>query len=163
MKFRRAVLACLMTVVMMTGCADPTGPLPSSGVPDELLFEFGGFADESVTLELRETTVLLWRRPWDWRPGVPIDTLRVTPTDAQWREFWSAAKRAGVSRWASRYSADVIDGAGWHLRLAAGDFALESTGENSYPDSLGFGHDLEITDAFLGFRAALGNLVREPL
>ena len=163
-RLARLTLTCLALPAGTATCGDPTAPLPREGPPDELSFGFGGFAIEGVTLELQGTTVLMWRRSWDWRPGEAIDTLRVTPSADQWREFWITADAAGVQRWRARYAAEgVVDGAGWRFRLVAGAFALESTGANAYPDRLGREHELEMTEEFRALRTALGNLVGEPL
>ena len=155
----RIIVACL-SVVPLIGCSDPTAPLPREGAPDELRFSFGGFAIGDVTLELQDSSVAMW----GWTPGATIDTVRVVPNEEAWREFWSAAERAGVRRWRSRYFAEgVIDGNGWSFRLVAGDFALESTGSNAYPDALGRERELIMTDEFRLLRTALGKLVGEEL
>lgn len=160
----RIVLASLVVLTSGLACDDPTGPsLPREGPPDELRFSFGGFAIGAADIELRGTTVAMWRTPWDWQPGVAIDTVYAVPTDESWRQFWVAAERAGVHRWRSRYAANVVDGAGWALRLVAGEFALESSGENAYPDSRGREHELEMTEEFRSLRTALGNLVGEEM
>ena len=159
----RIVLASL-SFMALTRCDGPTAPLPREGAPDEFRFVYGGFTMEAVTVELEGTSVAMWRTSWDWRPGVAIDTIRSVPTEAAWREFWVAAERAGVRRWRPRYAAEgVLDGDGWTLRLAAGDFRLTSTGSNAYPDALGREHELEMTEAFQSFRSALGNLIGEDL
>jgi hypothetical protein len=157
----RIVVACL-GLVALTRCEDPNGPLPRTGLPDELRFNYGGFAVEGVTVELQGSSVAMWRTPWNWQPGVVIDTVRVVPTEDQWRAFWTAAERAGVQHWRPRYAAEgVVDGNGWSLRLVGGDFRLMSTGSNAYPDNRGGEHELEMTEAFQSFRSALGNLVGE--
>ena len=163
---RRSMLARMVSVSLAlsvgnAACHDPTAPLPDEGPPDELSFSMGGFASDAVTIEMQDEVVLMWRRPWNWRPGEAIDTLRAVPTSEQWHDFWIAAERAGVHRWRSRYEADVIDGVGWTLRLVAGDFALESTGANAYPDWRGREHELEMTAEFRSLRTALGNLAGE--
>ncbi len=160
---RPGMIGCLAIVAAIAGCEDPTAALPREGPPDELYFSYGGFSMDVVTIESQGTSVAMWIRPWDWHPGVAIDTVRTVPTAAAWRQFWIVAEDAGVHRWGSRYSADVIDGDGWELRLAAGEFALESSGSNAYPDWRGREHELEMTAEFEAFKTALGDLVGEPL
>ncbi len=139
-------------------------PLPREGQPDELRFSYGGFAIEGVTVELHGTSVAMWRTPWNWQPGVAIDTVRAVPSDDEWRQFWTAADRAGVQRWRPRYATEgVVDGSGWSLYLVAQDFRLTSTGSNAYPDGSGGEHELEMTEEFRALRTALGNLVGEEL
>lgn len=160
LRFSIAVIA----LVAMTRCEDPMAPLPREGQPDELRFSYGGFAMDAVTIELQGSSVAMWRTPWNWQPGVAIDTLRAEPTEDQWREFWSQADRAGVQRWYPRYAAEgVVDGSGWSLRLVADEFRLTSHGANAFPDQFGREHELEMTEAFQSFRTALGNLVGEDL
>jgi hypothetical protein len=125
---------------------------------------YGGFGIDIVRVELQGASVAMWRRPWDWRPGVPIDTMRAVPTDDAWREFWLAAERAGVHRWRTQYVAEgVVDGDGWALRLVTGDFDLLASGSNAFPDARGREHELEMTEEFRLLRTAIGNLVGEEL
>ena len=160
----RILTACLALLTVVAGCGDPTAPLPREGAPDELHFTYGGFGMAGVTIEARGGTVAMWRRSWDSPAGGAIDTVRSSPTADAWREFWIAAKQAGVHRWRSRYVADgVIDGNGWTLRLVAGGFALESMGSNAYPDVLGRKRDLMMTEEFRALQTALGNLVGAEL
>ena len=158
-----AIVASLTGLAGSVACHDPTAPLPSEGPPDELSFALGGFFDDAVTIELQNETVLMWRRPWDWEPGVAIDTLRATPTPEDWRAFWIAAERAGVHNWRSHYEADVVDGVGWTLRLVAGSFTLQSSGNNAYPDWRGREHELQMTAEFRSLQTALENLVAETM
>ena len=159
----RVVIASV-AIAAMTRCEAPLVPLPREGPPDELRFSYGGFAIDGVTVELQGSSVAMWRTPWNWQPGVTIDTVRAVPTEDQWREFWAAAERAGVQRWLPRYMAEgVVDGSGWSLRLAGGDFDLTSTGSNAYPDRRGVEHELEMTEEFRSLRTALGNLVGEEI
>ncbi len=158
------IVAASIAFMALTRCEAPTAPLPREGAPDELRFIYGGFAMDAVTVELEGTSIAMWRTPWDWRPGVAIDTIRSAPTADAWREFWVATERAGVQRWRPRYAAEgVVDGDGWTLRLTAGDFRLTSSGSNAYPDALGREHELEMTKEFQLFRSALGNLIGEDL
>ena len=123
----------------------------------------GGFGVTRTDVELRVDTVLLWQRPWDWRPDQPLDTLRAVPTAEAWRDFWTAMDRSGVHRWRRRYTAEgVLDGSGWSLRIAAGGQVVESHGSNAYPDRFGAEHELKLTDDFRAFLTALGELVGQP-
>lgn len=152
-------------------CDSPTpplpveeSPLPAEGPPDELVFGMGGYGIGGITIELKDEVVLMWHAPWEWTSGQTIDTVRTVPTSEKWRAFWIAADHAGVHRWRSRYTADnVADGMGWSLRLIAGDFTVESTGSNAYPDSLGGEHELEMPPEFGALLRALGNLVGQAL
>ena len=159
----RLLLACLTLAAVIAGCEDPTAPLPREGPPDELYFAYGGFGMTGVTIRADGMTVAMWRRDWDAGPGTPIDTLRVVPTADAWRQFWAVADQAGVHHWKSRYAEeDIVDGAGWTLRLAGGGFSLASSGSNAYPDWFGRKHG-GVTPEFEALMTALGNLIGEPL
>jgi hypothetical protein len=58
---------------------------------------------------------------------------------------------------------DIVDGGGWGLRLQAEGRTIESTGSNAYPDRSGREHENEVTDAFLEFVDALGDLAGQSL
>lgn len=140
-----------------------TAPLPEAGAPDALEFSVGGFGVGGSTVSLRGDTVILVRTPWGGMPGVAIDSVRVVPAPDAWRAFWAAAKHAGVAQWRARYAAEgIVDGVGWHVRIAAGGWRLESTGSNAYPDRLGREHRGEMTVDFRGFLGAIGALVGQP-
>lgn len=149
------------TLLAFVACGDSIAPLPDEGVPDELHFSIGGFAVGSSILDLRGDTVMLRRIPGT---GGTVDTLRAVPTADGWRAFWTAAERAGVVRWRERYLAeDIVDGMGWSLRLVVRGRVITSSGGNAYPDALGREHELHMTEEFLAFRAALGELVGAEL
>ena len=159
-----ALVSWLVLATVIAGCDDPTAPLPREGPPDELRFVYGGFMMDVVTVEVQGTTVATWRRPWNWHPGMAIDSVRTVPTAEAWREFWVVADQVGVRRWRSRYESEgTIDGNGWGLRLVAGAFSLESMGANAYPDWRGREHEPHMTEEFAAFMTALGDLVGEEL
>ena len=158
------VIAWLILATTIGSCDDPTAPLPREGPPDELRFVYGGFFSDLVTVEAQGTTLAMWRRAWDWHPGMAIDTVRTVPTAEAWRQFWVVADQAGVRRWRSSYAAEgVADGSGWSLRLVAGEFSVESTGANAYPDWQGREHELHMTEEFAALMRALGDLLGEQL
>lgn len=156
--------AALAAVLALAACGDPTGPLPREGAPQELRFSIGGYGVGSSLVELRGDTLTLRRIPWDWRPGTPLDTVRVVPTADAWRAFWTAAEGSGVRRWRERYVAEgIADGVGWGLRITAGRLRIRSEGSNAYPDRRGREHENEMTHDFLALLAAVGEMVGEPL
>jgi hypothetical protein len=154
----------ILAAALLTSCDDPTGPLPREGAPQELRYAVGGFAVGSAQVELRGDTVVLVRKPWDARPGTPIDSVRTVPTAEAWRDFWEAAREAGVRRWRARYVAEgIVDGSGWSLRIVAPGTRVESNGSNAYPDRHGLEHENEVTGDFRAFEAAIEALVGAPL
>jgi hypothetical protein len=151
---------CVVAALLVGACSSATEPLRLSGPPDEFRFNLGGFGTEERVVELRNDTLLFHRRPFDWRPGMRLDTLRMVPTAEAWRTFWTAAERAGLHRWQSRYIAEgVADGSGWSVRVVDGTRVIESTGSNAYPDRSGKEHELDMTSDFRAFTDALGTLV----
>lgn len=156
--------ALLSAALALVACSDATAPLPQAGVPDALEFSMGGYFGGGTSVSLRGDTLVFFRTPWEWRPDMTIDTVRVVPTADAWRAFWSATSRAGVGRWRARYVAEEIaDGTGWNLRIVAGGRRIESFGSNAYPDRLGLQRRGEMTEDFRGFVAALGALVGQPV
>ncbi len=158
----RTVAIALGIALAGVGCSVTTDPAPFavlSTAPRELRFSLGGFGTVTSQMEVRRDTVLVVRRPFDWRPGLPLDTVRRAPTAGEWAAFWTAVDRAGVHRWQSRYEAKgVIDGAGWGLHLATTERTIDSQGSNAYPDRFGAKHELSMTDDFRAFVAALSDL-----
>lgn len=160
----RIAAALVCGTLALAGCGDSTLPLPAEGAPDELEFSIGGFGTTSRVLRLEGATIAVRRVPWGWSPGEPVDSIRVTPTEEAWREFWSDADRAGVRLWQPRYRQEnVVDGGGYGLRIVVDGDVIESSGSNAYPDRRGREHEGEMTDDFRGFLDALGELIGEPL
>jgi hypothetical protein len=158
-----AALVC--GALALAGCGDSTLPLPAEGAPRELEFSIGGFGGSSTLLELEGETLVVRRVPWgeDGRPGT-VSTVRVTPTAADWREFWENVDAAGVRQWRREYHAEhIADGLGWGVRIGVERGVLQSQGSNAYPDRRGREHEGEMTDAFRTFLDALAGLIGEPL
>lgn len=158
---RRAGMAVAIFAGLALGfgaCDDPVTPLPREGAPDVLEFSYGGYFADSHEWEVRGDAVVYRRRAWG--PDAPVDSVRVVPSAEEWRAFWAAAEDAGVGRWRQRYRAeDIVDGAGWGLRLQAEGLSIESQGSNAYPDRSGREHEGESTPEFRAFFDALGDLV----
>jgi hypothetical protein len=159
---RHAAALCALAVA--GACGDATAPLPSEGAPSALAFSFGGFGAPSRTVRLRGDTLVYTRRPWDWLPGVKIDSVRTVPSADAWRTFWASASRSGVGRWRGRYVAEgIVDGNGWGLDLTTADgVRIESEGSNAYPDRSGREHEGDMTAEFRDFLSALGALIGQP-
>jgi hypothetical protein len=157
-KARRA-WATLLVLGAMSGCSDPAAPLPVEGAPDELSFHIGGFESGSTTLEMKDGRIIVWRIPWDYRPGMRIDSLRTTPDSEDWAAFWAAAETAGVERWRRDYRAEkIVDGTAWSLSLAGDGLVIQSQGVNAYPDPQGNEQEGQPTPNFMAFLEALGTL-----
>lgn len=160
---RRASLAAMVTLAL-AGCGDPVAPLPRQGAPDELVCTFTAYEASSTTVRLDGEAVVMTRRSWAWSQGMPVDSVRVVPSADAWAAFWAAAEQAGVRRWRERYEAEnVIDGAGWSLRLTAEGRVIESRGSNAYPDRRGRENEATMPDAFAELMDTVGALVGREL
>jgi len=154
------VVAIAATLAFVASCSDVTAPLALEGRPIALAFSIGGFGAPSRQLELRGDTVIARRRPFNWVPGGPTDSVRVVPSAEAWRAFWNAADDAGVQKWHPEYEAEgVLDGEGWSIRLASDRREINSWGSNAYPDRNGREHELEVPAEFQAFKSALNALV----
>lgn len=150
-------------IVFLTACTDLTAPLASEGKPTALEFSIGGFGAASRQLELRGDTVVARRRPFNWVPNGPNDSVRVVPSADAWRTFWAAAGAAGVQTWHADYRNDLIaDGQSWSIRLGSSTREINSWGNNGYPDRRGGEHEGEETVEFKAFKSALNTLVAAP-
>lgn len=142
-------------VLALVSCGEALAPLPREGAPEALEFSIGAFATGSDIWELRADT-LVFRHI---APDGEVDSARRVPTAEDWQAFWTAAREAGVRRWAGRYEAEgVVDGVGWSLRLSAGEVRVEAEGSSAYPDREGEERELDPTPAFRTFRSAAEDL-----
>lgn len=162
---RRPRLRAWMTAaaaIVLAGCGDMLISLPGEGPPQAMNFALAEAGADRRTVEVRGDTVVMRRTRANDASAV-LDSARTVPSAAQWRAFWSAAERAGVRRWARRYAdADMVSGTGWGLRIIHDGYSLESDGSNAYPDRDGREHD-DVTEDFMGFVQAVGDLVGKPL
>lgn len=155
-KARRA-WAMLLVLGAMSGCSDPTAPLPAEGAPDELSFQIGGYGTGSTGVRMDGGAVVVSYTPWD--PSGRSEGMRTVPSAGDWAAFWAAAENAGVGRWRREYRADhIVDGTAWSLSLSGGGVVIESQGNNAYPDLQGDEQEGQPTPNFMAFLEALGTL-----
>ena len=161
---RRSMLTHVVSVSVALGatslaCENATAPLLPDEPPEELRFTTAGYGSGFTIIQLKDDVVEMWHVPWLWTSGQPIDTMRTVPTSQEWRNFWIAAERAGVRRWRARYEdRNVADGVAWTFRLVTGDFTLESSGSNAFPDALGAEHGHPMPAEFGALITAMENL-----
>jgi hypothetical protein len=159
---RRAWMTSAAAVIAVAGCNDLLLSLPSEGPPQAMSFALAELGTDRRTVEVRGDTVVMRRFKGHDTPEL-LDSTRTVPSAADWRAFWSATERAGVRKWARRYADyDVVHGIGWGLRITHDNYTLETDGSNAYPDRNGRQHD-EVTEDFLGFVRAMGDLAGKPL
>ena len=62
----------------------------------------------------------------------------VEPTDEQWRAFRQILDKINVWQWQAHYpNPGVCDGTNWSFEVAYSDHALDTGGDNNYPDAHG--------------------------
>ena len=62
----------------------------------------------------------------------------VEPTDEQWRAFRRTLDYINVWQWQAHYpNPGVCDGTNWSFEVAYSDHALDTGGDNNYPDAQG--------------------------
>lgn len=100
-------------------------------VPAQFEISIGGYLGKSYSLELQGNAL----RHTECGQGYkPIRTIDVTPTKAQWANFWKSCQKVGLWSWEERYNAeDVVDGTQWAVRIDLDDRVLVSSGSNDYP------------------------------
>ena len=104
-------------------------------LPKHLRVSIGGHFGPSYSVELNDQTLMCMARS-DGFPG-PASPL-VEPTAQQWRAFRRALDKINVWQWQADYpNPGVCDGTGWSFEVAYSDHALDSGGDNNYPDAQG--------------------------
>ena len=151
----RAATASL-ALVSAGACGDgPVTPLPEEGPALALEYSIGGYGGDQRSIKLKGGTIEHVSIPWDYRPGMAIDTVRRVPTADEWRWFWAEAKAAGVGRWRGTHVArNIADGTGWSLEIVVDGRRIQASGSNMYPDRKGEWHAPDQTPDFLRFSAA---------
>ena len=160
---RRALTTALavasLAVAPSCGDDDPVS-LPASGAPAafEVSFAGYGYVSTSVTLD-GEALVIV--RALDANPGERTTTI-VTPTDADWAAFWTAARRVGLARWPrSCVNTNVVDGSGLSVDITFDGGQITRSAMNAYPRSDGacVRGGIDPTDEYMAFFAAMGELI----
>ena len=95
----------------------------------------GGYFGPSYSVEFTDQTLIYMARS----DGFPDPASpRVEPTAEQWRAFRRALDKINVWQWQAHYpNPGVCDGTGWSFEVAYSDHALDSGGDNNYPDAQG--------------------------
>ena len=104
-------------------------------LPKHLRASIGGHFGHSYSVELTDQTLFCISLS-DESPGPA--SPRVEPTAEQWRAFRRALDKINVWQWQTDYpNPGVKDGTGWSFEVAYSDHALDSGGDNNYPDAQG--------------------------
>ena len=102
--------------------------------PQLLRASIGGYFGPSYSLELTDQTLFCMALSDE----LPDPAWLVEPTAEQWRAFRHAIDKINVWQWQADYpNPGVCDGTGWSFEVAYSDHALETGGDNNYPDAQG--------------------------
>ena len=102
--------------------------------PQLLRASIGGHFGPSYSLELTDQTLFCMALSDE----LPDPAWLVEPTAQQWRAFRRALDKINVWQWQADYpNPGVCDGTGWSFEVAYSDHALETGGDNNYPDAQG--------------------------
>ncbi len=113
----------------------PRKLLPNGYLPSRFRLHIGGFFPPSYSVELRGESLLYRAR--ERVPGTEDlreSTKVITPTAAQWRQFWAATEAADLWGWRPRYTdPSVYDGVQWGLEITLEGRRAASSGSNAFP------------------------------
>ena len=123
--------------------------------------QIGGYFGSSYAVELSDRTLTYTALG---------DTLllpahrQVEPTDEQLRAFRRALDKINVWQWQAHYpNPGVCDGTHWSFEVAYSDHALETGGDNNYPDAQGEpSNSPEGTKTFERLSGAIRKLTGRP-
>ena len=102
--------------------------------PKHLRASIGGYFGPSYSVELTDQTLFCIALSDE----LPDPAWLVEPTAEQWHAFRRALDKINVWQWQAHYpNPGVCDGTGWSLEVAYSDHALDSGGDNNYPDAQG--------------------------
>ena len=128
--------------------------------PKHLRVSIGGHFGPSYSLELTDQTLFCMALSDE----LPDPAWLVEPTAEQWRAFRRALDKINVWQWQADYpNPGVCDGTGWSFEVAYSDHALDSGGDNNYPDAQGDPtNSPEGTKTFKRLRGAIRKLTGRP-
>jgi len=116
-------------------------PAEPALLPKHLRASIGGYFGPSYSVELTDQTLFCMALSERWRSApaeLPGPAWLVEPTVEQWRAFRRALDKINVWQWQADYpNPGVCDGTGWSFEVAYSDHALETGGDNNYPDAQG--------------------------
>jgi hypothetical protein len=106
-----------------------------TNVPTALTASIGGFLGTSYSVKW-QNGVLNYSASED---GKTIDSAKIIPSSAQWKEFRKTLNRLNVWKWHDNYhnTNNILDGTQWSLEITYVDCSLKTDGSNSYPEANG--------------------------
>jgi hypothetical protein len=123
-------LAVVTLSILAVGCSDEP-----SWRPKTLSFEVDYALIYGYKLEFRDEALYYYASPPNLDGWKYVQPTKITPTDAQWKDFRQALDRQRVWRWEKSYHVYLMDGWGWGLKVQYSDRQVESEGANKAPQS----------------------------
>jgi len=142
---------------LVTVITSPSFAAETNAAPQSFRASIGGFLGVCYSVELREGSLYYLAADAPQK----AQTLKLTPTSQQWREFRRALDDVGVWQWRTNYpNPGVYDGTQWSLEIRYGDRTLKTQGSNNFPGRAGkpSGSPKE-TKAFSAYAAAVKRLL----
>lgn len=138
-------LLCLGVAVNGQDLAGRNPPVPGKQMPSRELpstFELyigGGIFPPNYTVKLEGASLRYECHDIDRKTEQPkVRSKIITPTAAQWRQFWRSMDEIGLWKWQAEYPNPlVMDGCGWSLDVAVAGKRVKSSGHNAYPNRRG--------------------------
>jgi hypothetical protein len=146
------LIICLPGVIGASSIASEANVLPQN-----FKASVGGFLG-TTSVELREGA-LYYSLTYATQK---TETVMVTPTVQQWREFRRALDEVNVWQWGTNYPnpGGVYDGTQWSLDIQYYDRALKTRGDNNFPGRKGKrSGSPKATKAFSAYTTAVKRLL----
>jgi Tfp pilus assembly protein PilP len=123
-------------------------------VPEKFAASIASVFRGSYSVEV-DGSALLYRAPQNRK------TIRISPSQQQWREFRRAIDDINIWQWRSRYYRSITDGDHWSLHIEYSDRSHETGGYASYPEEAASPGSCSptTTKPFTRFRAAVQSLL----
>ena len=121
MRISTICLAALLATALRPALAEEQREVPKKFAAS---IEHASHGRYSIELD---GSALLYRASWS-------QTIRISPTLGQWREFRRTINDIDLWRWRSRYDRSVSDGEQWSLYIEYSDRSKSTQGYASYPE-----------------------------
>src|SRR2546426_1633210 len=117
-------------LVLAAACSDE-----AKWKPSEFTFQIGDSFSHAYELKLRNGELYYYAFQPNPTGDKHVQPEKVTPTEAQWKEFRRALDKSVAWQWHNNYDRMILDGWGWGLKIDYRDRHLESGGVNGSPES----------------------------
>lgn len=159
MKTRHAIFLTIIFVCLTVFSGEISFASEIPNMPTIFNARIGGFLGPSYSVKLKDGSLVYSAS----KGGQEIDSSKIIPTAAQWREFHDALNNLNVWQWRTNYiNPDVLDGTQWSLEIKFEDQSLKTCGSNCYPKADGRPNGKpEFTKEFCNYLKAVKKLLGE--